>query len=373
MTDTTSPTSGTRRKLLMFGGPVLLLVLFGGLYLLLNSGGATDDLADRNERAQAAVDEFAATQDEPGEPDEPEELVTTVPEIEPGIAPAPGEVLVINRTLGDDYGRLAIRHTDGTRTLLERRCVRVHLAADTGVCVSRDEGTAPLFTTTFFASINPNVEIKSYPSALPSRARISPEGTFSAVTAFVSGGSYEDIGSDTTTIVTIDEIDSTRLVRGGNQLEVNADEDKYQVLDAQYWGMSFADEDEFYITGFYGDEAEVMHGTLTDMTVEPTGWVGSCPSLSPDDATLVFKEMTPNGFQLVAVDVESQTTWKLGETRSVDDQVEWLDNDTILYALHPEGGDTPVDPQFDIWMLDIAEGSEPALFLANADSPAVAR
>jgi len=39
----------------------------------------------------------------------------------------------------------------------------------------------------------------------------------------------------------------------------------------------------------------------------------------------------------------------------------------------PEGGDNPVQPEFDIWMLDIAPGSEPELFLPNADSPAVAR
>ena len=80
-----------------------------------------------------------------------------------------------------------------------------------------------------------------------------------------------------------------------------------------------------------------------------------------------------NSFELVAVDLETNTQHKLGETRSVDDQVEWLDNDTILYALHPARGDTAVQHEFDIWMLDIAEGSEPKLFLPNADSPAVAR
>ena len=143
----------------------------------------------------------------------------------------------------------------------------------------------------------------------------------------------------------------------------------------QYWGVTFAtDEDEVYITGFFGDMPEVMHGTLNNMTIEPTGWVGSCPSLSPDGETLVFKEMTAdNNFELVAVNLETNTKHKLGETRPVDDQVEWLDNDTILYALHPEGGDTAVQPEFDIWMLDIAEGSEPELFLPNANSPAVAR
>jgi Tol biopolymer transport system component len=117
-----------------------------------------------------------------------------------------------------------------------------------------------------------------------------------------------------------------------------------------------------------------MRGTLSDMTIGPTGWVGSCPSLSPDGKTLVFKEMRQDGtFELVAVDVATNTKQKLGETRSVDEQVEWLDNDTILYAVHPEGRDTAVQPAFDIWKLAIADGSEPVLFLPNADSPAVSR
>ena len=297
-----------------------------------------------------------------------------MPEVEAGIAPAQGEVLVINRVPGDDYGRLAIRHADGTRTLLDRKCMRVHFAAEHGVCLSQNDGIVPTFTTTFFESVNPNVEIKAYPSALPSRARISPDGTFSAVTAFVTGTSYVDIGTETTTIVTIDEIESTRLLRGLAQFPINSDEARYRNLDPQYWGMTFVDEDEFYITGYYGQEPEVMRGWIDEMVLEPTGWVGSCPSLSPDGKTLVFKEMLPNGtFELVAVDLETNDKWKLGETRSVDDQVEWLDNDTILYALHPDGADGAVQPEFDIWMIDIAEGSEPVLFLPNADSPAVAR
>ena len=96
--------------------------------------------------------------------------------------------------------------------------------------------------------------------------------------------------------------------------------------------------------------------------------------MSPDGKTLVFKEMREDGtFELVAVDVATNTKQKLGETRSVDEQVEWLDNDTILYAVHPEGMDTAVQPAFDIWKLAIADGSEPVLFLPNADSPAVSR
>lgn len=375
--DTNTPDGGTdpKRQLMILGGLAVLLVLFGGLYLVWARSRVNEDLADRNERAQLAIDEFEAAQ----APSSDEAPVPTavVDRVVPTGGPtlASGEVLVVNRVPGDDYGRLAIRHTDGTRTLLDRSCMRVHIAGDHGVCLSETDDIPVSFDTTFFEASNLDVDIKGYPSALPSRARMSPTGRFSAVTAFVTGASYVDIGTETTTIVTIDEIDSNRLLRGANQFDIASDEDRFQTFDAQYWGITFApDEDEVYVTGFYGEQPEIMRGTLNDMTLAPTGWIGSCPSLSPDGKTLVFKEARQDGtFELVAVDVESNTKMKLGEERSVDDQVEWLDNDTILYAVHPEGGDNPVQPEFDIWMLDIAPGSEPVLFLPNADSPAVAR
>lgn len=347
-----------------------VLLLFGGLYLVWARGRVNEDLADRNERAQQLVDDFEASQ-EPADAPNP----TAEPDPETGPSLARGEVLVVHRVPGDDYGRLAIRHVDGTRTLLDRTCMRVHIATEHGVCLAEKGGVVASFTTTFFHADNLNADVKSYASALPSRARISPDGKYSAITAFVTGSSYVDIGAETATIVTIDEIDSNRLLRGATQFTIDSDEARFNNLNPQYWGMTFAaDEDEIYITGFFGDMPEVMHGTLSTMTIEPTSWVGSCPSLSPDGKMLVFKEMTAdNRFELVVVDRETNTKHKLGETRSVDDQVEWLDNDTILYALHPEDGDTAVQPEFDIWMLDIAEGSEPELFLPNADSPAVAR
>jgi len=371
-------TTDTKRKVLMFGGMFVVLLVLGGLYLLWAQGRVSNDLAERNENAQQVVDEFEARQ----RADERDDAVAvaavspTATPVEIGPALAPGEILVVNRVPGDDYGRLAIRHTDGSRTLLDRECMRVHISTEIGVCLSEEAGLVTSFRTTFFPAVDIDAEIKSYASALPSRARISPDGTFSAVTAFVTGTSYADVGSgETTTIVTIDEIEGTSLLRGASQFEVLSDDSRYRNFAAQYWGITFAaDEDEIYVTGFYEDAPEIMRGSLQEMTLEPTDWVGSCPSLSPDGKTLVFKEMRPDGgFDLVAVDLASESKWMLGETRSVDDQVEWLDNDTILYSLHPEDNDQALQPEFDIWMLDIAEGSEPELFLPNADSPAVPR
>ena len=59
----------------------------------------------------------------------------------------------------------------------------------------------------------------------------------------------------------------------------------------------------------------------------------------------------------------------LGETRNVDDQVEWLDDDTLLYGLaNKTVGDS------DIWAVSADDpAAPPTLFIEHAWSPAVVR
>ena len=68
---------------------------------------------------------------------------------------------------------------------------------------------------------------------------------------------------------------------------------------------------------------------------------------------LVFKQRgdLPLGkWRLGDYDIASGKVTPLAETRSVDDQVEWLDDTDVLYAL-PRGGTQPeVD---DIWTVPI--------------------
>jgi hypothetical protein len=55
------------------------------------------------------------------------------------------------------------------------------------------------------------------------------------------------------------------------------------------------------------------------------------------------------------------------EQRSVDDQVEWLDDQTVLYHLTGAGSAA------DLWAMSVDGQSAPRLLLANAYSPAVVR
>lgn len=373
--------SVTRGKVLALVAGAVVLVALGLGYLMWASGRVDEDIAEREARAQAAIEAFETSAEpdslaETPEDVEPAEDTDPVPAVE-AIDLEPGSVLVVNRVPGDDYGRLAIRNPDGSRELFERRCMRVHVAGERGVCLSQDQSVfAPAFRTEFFDVTKTGLpEVRSYASPLPSRARMTPDGSVASTTGFVSGSSYSDIGGETETIVTIDEVNERVGLVGLVQFEVLGADSKYAAADRQFWGVSFTSNDEFYVTGFFGDEPEVLFGSRSRRTLEPTGYLGSCPSVSPDGEHLVFKETLADGeYGLAVVDLSTGEQWSLGETRSVDDQVEWLDNDTILYAIHPDGDDgTDVQPQFDIWMLDIAAGSEPELFLPAADSPAVLR
>lgn len=381
-----SQDSSSRSKVLAFLLGALVLVGAGLAYLLFAVDRVDDDIASREQRALQAVEEF----EEQGGISSQEALALSGAEQAAseqerldaersgaGPGPQPGEVLVVNRVPGEDYGRLAIRHADGTRTLLERRCERVHLAAANGLCLAVDDTVlVPAWRTEFFdASDDRLVELRSYASPRPSRARVSPDGSVISTTGFVSGQGYADIGSGTETVVTIDSFDGSNLLVSMAQFEVLGDDPSLNAEARQFWGVSFVDSTDFWVTGWFGDGPEILRGDSSRRTLETFGWDGSCPSVSPDGSTLVFKETQPDeSFLLVAVDIATGRRWRLGEQRAVDDQVEWLDNDTLLYAMHTEGSDgTDAQPQFDIWSVDVAPGSTPELFLPAASSPAVAR
>ena len=62
------------------------------------------------------------------------------------------------------------------------------------------------------------------------------------------------------------------------------------------------------------------------------------------------------------LDLSSGKETPLAETRSVDDQLEWLDDAHVLYR----AGDA-------IWVVPADGSGAPRRYLANADSPAVVR
>jgi len=141
-----------RARLAWLAVAAVVLVAFGIGYLLWASNRVDQDIAAREERAKQAIQEFEADASAASQ-DTPVDDAIQAPDTDTsGSAPLDleeGMVFAIHRTPGEDYGRVVIRHDDGTRTLLERKCLRLHVAAARGICLSRDETVlVPAWSTT---------------------------------------------------------------------------------------------------------------------------------------------------------------------------------------------------------------------------------
>ena len=70
-----------------------------------------------------------------------------------------------------------------------------------------------------------------------------------------------------------------------------------------------------------------------------------CPSLSPDGTRIAFKRSlnSHGSWRLYVLDLKTMQEKPLAETSSVDDQVEWIDNDHISYWLHSDTWSLPAD------------------------------
>ena len=98
-------------------------------------------------------------------------------------------------------GRLALAPLDdpgGTRILTDLECLRIHVAAGNGLCLS-DKGS--LFTPYDIVFLGPDLESRHTESlaGLISRARVSPDGRYGAATVFVTGHSYAPVTCSTQT------------------------------------------------------------------------------------------------------------------------------------------------------------------------------
>src|SRR5690606_13253616 len=93
-----------------------------------------------------------------------------------------------------------------------------------------------------------------------------------------------------------------------------------------------------------------------------------CPSLSPDDRRIAYKQRVDNGigpavWNVWVLDLDSGERHALSETRNVDDQVQWLDDAHVLYALP---GDRPA--VMDTWVVSADASGRPSIFLPESYS-----
>jgi hypothetical protein len=271
------------------------------------------------------------------------------------------------------YGVLAmvpLADPAGPRALTSKPCARVYSTRSNLLCVSLDR----VLLTYQAQLLTPALHTeRSLPLAgIPSRARLSPDGSLAATTTFTRADSYGSTDFSTRTVISTTsgpksrvDLEDYTLIHQGK---------KINPVDRNYWGVTFAPGDKlFYATVAFSGHTWLVRGDVQSRTVTTIHEDAECPSLSPDGTHVVYKKRLglPRGqWRLAALDLATGVETKLAETRSVDDQVDWLDDSHVLYAVLGSGGDKYIN---DIYSVAADGTGHPKLLIAQASSPAVVR
>jgi len=337
------------------GAPVRIgrgrVVAFAVIAVLVIAGGGTYVLRAARQ-SDAAV--AAAAASESATPRLDAAAVLTVPHL-----------VVRNTALGPSNGEIALvplSNPGGPRALVDVRCERVYSVAAGGFCLTAHRGVVTTYQGRLLGpDLHPVRDVKTVGG--PSRARVSADATRAASTVFVSGHSYMDTGFSTVT-----EIVDARSGKGFGNLEtfrIVKDGRTYKSIDVNFWGVTFASDDEFYATLGTKGQTYLVRGSVAARTVTVLHENVECPSLSPDGTRIAYKKLMPGGvgqWRFHVLDLATMTETPLADTAPRDDQIEWLDDDTVLYGVDEE-----------IWSQPADGSGTPQRWLAEANSPAVVR
>ncbi|WP_329596798.1 TolB-like translocation protein [Streptomyces pseudovenezuelae] len=266
----------------------------------------------------------------------------------------------------DEIATVPADDPEGPRTASGVKCLRFHAAAGTGICLQAVHGA--LEDTYRAVVLDAHLrERHRFPAAgIPTRARVSPSGHMVAWTVFVSGDSYAGTNFSTRTAVVDtrtwaidDNLETFHIVKDGRT---------YHAADTNVWGVTFADDNRFYATLATGGRTYLVRGNVTARALTTLHRNVECPSLSPDGTRVAYKKrvkgLSPDApWRLYVLDLRTMKETATAESRDIDDQALWADDDTLVYAL-------PGDYGSDLWTVP-ADGTGTARrLMTSAVAPA---
>src|SRR5262245_41379111 len=258
----------------------------------------------------------------------------------------------------------ALNKPAGGAFVTDLSCLRVYAGGNTGLCLTSTtngpvtEWWAELFDAQFH-------QVQKFPlSGEPSRVRVSPDGRLAAATVFESGHSYAEHGFSTRT--TLYDLTARAGLGDLEQFETKRNGNVFKAEDFNFWGVTFGrDGNTFYATLDTAGVSYLVRGDAREKTLEVLRPEVECPSLSPDNSRIAFKKRVGarslGWWQVAVLNLDTMGETILNhETRSVDDQVEWLDDQRVVY--HLTNGTTAAD----LWALRADNSAPPQLLLQSA-------
>ncbi|MFI7599423.1 hypothetical protein [Actinoplanes sp. NPDC049681] len=244
----------------------------------------------------------------------------------------------------------------GVRTAGGPACDRTYQAAGTMICLRAVPGVAgPQTLMTLYDDEGRQFKEIRFPG-VPTRARVSPSGRVVAWTRFTLGDTYAKGTFSTRT--SFYSIETGYLVTTMETIALYIQGRRFTAPDLNYWGITFVDDTFFYATVGYGDKTWLIRGDLDQWRADSVAPDVECPSLSPDERRIAYKLKAGGKWYPAVIDLATKTVTRLAETKPFDDQIEWLDDNTVAYGR--DGG---------IWSVPADGTGSPKLIAAGASSP----
>lgn len=238
-------------------------------------------------------------------------------------------------------------------------CERIYESAGRGICLYQAASGVDYRMKVFDRDYKTIYEQSL--QGLPSRARVSPDGRWGATTTFVSGHAYASPGTFSTQTQIVD-MKTGKPIENVETWSVSKDGEKIDAPDFNFWGITFSkDDDTVYATLATGGKRYLVKGSLSKRHFDVIRENMECPSLSPDETRIAYKKRVAgvSDWRLHVYDLETGKDIELPEHRSIDDQVEWLDDEVVLYG---DGRN--------VWATRADGTGQPERVLTRADSPA---
>jgi hypothetical protein len=278
---------------------------------------------------------------------------------------------VVYRTLDHDtYGRIALlplSSASAAPVVTRLSCVRVHYAGHRGICIVRESDSAQPRYAAYVFDRWLGRQRRIGLSGLPTRVRVAPNGRVASLTTYAEEGTPD--GERLAVHTAIVDLAAARVIVDVRDFTIDHAAFPAPRGPVDVTGVAFApDSDRLFASLVTESERYLAIGALSDRRLRVVRTGVANEAVSPDGQRLIVKKAGAHGhWQLAVLELSTWMDRNLPHgDRSIDDQVEWLDDHHVVYH-DGDGAGTS------LWRLAVDGTRGPEILVRNGYSAAVQR